>query len=123
MQLPRANRLQDLAMSASRSSGLNPLVRDALCKMEHALAVAEHRGASLLEIEPASINFAEMRQQICFEGITRLNELPHSDQQIATREGGEPFFRHDIHLTRDRGEVDDKNNICITPRQVVKQPN
>jgi hypothetical protein len=65
MQVPGANSLQDLRMGPGRPSGLNPLVCDALGKMEHALAVGEHRGASLLEIEPAAIDLAEMRQQVC----------------------------------------------------------
>lgn len=64
MQLPAANGLQELRMTPRSSCRLGPLVGDPLREVENPLAVDEHRGAALLEMQPARIDLAEMREQL-----------------------------------------------------------
>jgi len=89
VQLSGAQGLQDLRMTSRRAGCLDSFVSDPLGEMKHALAIAEHRGASLLEIQPSRVDFTEVCDQIGFECVTRLDEPPHPGEQLSTRKPGE----------------------------------
>jgi hypothetical protein len=51
--------------------------------MKHALAVREHRGAPLLEIELTRIDLREVGNQLCLYHVASPHELANAVEQLA----------------------------------------
>ena len=81
-------------MTPRRARRLDSLVGDPLREVEYALAVDEHRGAALLEIQPARIDLAEVGEQLGLDRVAALDQLPHPREQLGVGKPSERF-RHD----------------------------
>jgi hypothetical protein len=73
---------------------LDALVRHGLREVEHPLAVGEHRGAALLEIQPARVDLAQVGEHLGFERVAHSYERVHLRQELVARETSERFL-HD----------------------------
>jgi hypothetical protein len=107
MQVSVPHGLENLWMTPRRARRLNPLVGHALRKAKHPNTVREHRRASLVEVEPASIDLAEMHEQFRLEGVAALDQLAYAREQLVA---GNPSkrLRHDS-TSRDRGMKSTQN--------------
>jgi hypothetical protein len=50
--------------------------------VQHVDAVVKHRGARLLEIEPARIDLSEIRNELCLEGVIALDQIAQLNQEL-----------------------------------------
>ena len=80
-------------MTPRRASGLNPFVGNAFCEMEHALAVREHRGATLLEVELPRVDLSEVSEQLGLDRVAAPHQLAHALEQLGV---GEPSEHSDM---------------------------
>jgi hypothetical protein len=94
VQIPAAQRLQDLGMASARPGGVDPLVRNAFGELEHPTAVRKHRGATLLEIELPRLDLAQVDEQVRLDRIATPHELAHAREQLDVRYPSE-HLRHD----------------------------
>ena len=81
MKVPTLQRDQQLREFSRRSRNSNPLVGDAFGEMESVDAEMEHRGASLLEIEPPSIDLTEMGDQLSLQAVIAHDQLMQPSQE------------------------------------------
>jgi hypothetical protein len=101
MQIAGAHCIEDLGMSPGRSRRVNPLVGNPLREVQDALAVAEHRRASLFEIERARFDLAEVCEQLGLDRVTALDQLAYPLEQLGIGESSQ-CIRHDM-TSRDGG--------------------
>jgi hypothetical protein len=76
VQIPGAQSLQDLGMTPRGSRSLNPLVGNPFREMQNALAVREHRGATLLEIELPRVDLRQVSEQLGLDRVAAAHQIP-----------------------------------------------
>jgi hypothetical protein len=111
VQIPRPQSIQELRMTPRRASGQDPLVGNSLCEMKHALAVREHRGASLLEIELPPVDLRQVSEQLGLDRVAAPHQFPNPRDQLGVGQPSERF-RHDS-TSWQWGEVESKNNMAF----------
>jgi hypothetical protein len=82
MQLAAAHDFHELWKPPHRARRLDPLVGNALREVQHPLTPGEHRGATLLEIEPPGIDFGEMGEELGLDRVPALDQLPDSREEL-----------------------------------------
>jgi hypothetical protein len=113
VELAPAQVIQDERIGSRGSRGLDPVISRGLREVQDLGAVGEHRGAALLEVEPASVDFAEVGEQLRLDLTVAGDELLECAEQGAI---GEACQRgracsstlrsgHGVSLDKKRGDA------------------
>jgi hypothetical protein len=113
VELAPAQVIQDQRIGSSGSRSLDPVIGGGLREVQDLGAVGEHRGAALLEVEPPSIDLAEVGEQLRLDLTVAGGELVECAKQVAIRKARERGRArrsrvrrsHGISLDRTRGDV------------------
>jgi hypothetical protein len=83
---PVAKHFKQRRISVHRPSHRDPKIGFGFRKMKHLGAIGEHRRATFSRVEPAMVDFTDVRDQRCFDTPRRARKARKAVKQLVIRD-------------------------------------